>query len=60
MEKTIREVSEENDIPHQTLISAVKDGRLPAKKRGRDWFILIEEPEFKQFLESYRPKTDKK
>jgi hypothetical protein len=58
--KTLSAVSEEFNIPISTLQKAVRNGRLPARKFGRDWIIETDNPEFKQWLENYRPKGTKK
>lgn len=51
MEKTVPQVSAETGILQRTLAKAAKQGRLPARKLGRDWLIDVDDPQFKQFLE---------
>ena len=58
--KSLAQVSREFNIPATTLHQAVKDGRLPAQKIGRDWLIDTSIPAFQQFLDNYRPREAKK
>lgn len=57
---TLSEVSEKFNIPIRTLQKAAEDGRLPAKKSGGTWLVNVEKPEFKQFIDKYRPREEKK
>lgn len=47
------------EIPYNTLKSAAQDGRIPARKVGRDWFVFEDTVEFKVWLESYWAKVEK-
>jgi len=57
--KTLVQLSKDLKIPVETLYSAVKTGRIPGEKIGRDWFVFDSQIEFKQFLEKYRAKEEK-
>lgn len=57
--KTLAQLSKDLKIPVETLYSAVKTGRIPGKKIGRDWFVYDGQVEFKQFLERYKARDEK-
>ena len=58
--KTLAQVSREFNIPLTTLREAVYSGRLSVQKFGRDLVIDTASEAFKQFLENYRPREEKK
>jgi len=57
--KTLVQISKELEIPKTTLNTAAQQGRIPARKVGRDWFIFEDAKEFRVWLESYWAKAEK-
>ena len=54
MEKTVPEVSRDTGILARTLAKAAEEGRLPARKIGRDWLIDVSNPKFQEYLECHQ------
>ena len=53
MELTTKEVAEKLNISLRQVQTLIKQGRLPATKHGRDWFVIEADLE----LVKERPKT---
>lgn len=58
--KTLAELARQLEIPPRTLRSAAEIGKFTVQKTGRDLFIDEESEEFRNWLQAYKAKVEKK